>query len=164
MHFEVARRYFAVLVVGSILLVGTAASLSLPRGYLLMATTTSARDTGFLTFILPRFTAETGVEVRYVAVGTGQAIEAGRRGDADVVMVHAPSKEADFMASGDGLCRNPLMYNRSLESTRTAPSSNPARTTPGRTRRSSSCGPPRASTGRPSGHGTRGRTREWGRP
>ncbi|OGS49747.1 MAG: hypothetical protein A3K65_05345 [Euryarchaeota archaeon RBG_16_68_12] len=111
MHFTFARRLLIVLVVIVVLAVSVAAVLSLFRSYVLMATTTSTRDTGLLDWLLPQFTADRGIEVRYTAVGTGQALEAGRRGDVDVVMVHAPSLEAQFMADGQGLCRNPIMYN-----------------------------------------------------
>ena len=112
MHFRFARRWIALLVAITVALVGVAVYISLPRAYLLMATTTSTRDTGLLPYLLPQFTADTGIVVRYVAVGTGQALDAGRRGDVDVVMVHAPRLEDAFMAAGDGLCRNPVMYNR----------------------------------------------------
>lgn len=111
MHFTFARRLFLVLVVVAILALTVAALLSLPRTYLLMSTTTSTRDTGLLGWLLPQFANETGIEVRYTAVGTGQALDAGRRGDADIVMVHAPSLEDRFMAEGQGLCRDSLMYN-----------------------------------------------------
>jgi len=111
MHFDSLRRYLAVLLIAAVITLAVVASLSLPRAYLLMATTTSTRDTGLLPYLLPQFTADTGIDVRYIAVGTGQALDAGRRGDVDVVMVHAPSLEAQFMASRDGLCDNPIMYN-----------------------------------------------------
>ncbi len=112
MHFRTAWRWLAVLIAVAVALVGVGVYLSLPRAYILMATTTSTRDTGLLPYLLPRFTADTGIDVRYTAVGTGQALDAGRRGDVEVVMVHAPSLEAAFMASGDGRCRNLIMYNR----------------------------------------------------
>jgi len=112
MHFAVAKKYVAVIIVAAVVTLAIVAVLSLPRSYILMATTTSTRDTGLLPYLLPQFTADTGIEVRYTAVGTGQALDAGHRGDVDVVMVHAPSLEAAFMASNDGLCRNMIMYNR----------------------------------------------------
>jgi len=111
-HFRFASRWTAILIATAVTLLAVGAYLSLPRSYILMATTTSTRDTGLLPYLLPRFTADTGIDVRYIAVGTGQALDAGRRGDADVVMVHAPSLEARFLADGDGLCRNEVMYNR----------------------------------------------------
>src|SRR3972149_2609718 len=115
MHFAASRRYVAVLLAAVVILVVVGAYLSgvgRGRGYLLMATTTSTRDTGLLPYLLPRFTGDTGIEVRYVAVGTGQALDTGRRGDVDVVMVHAPALENQFMADGQGRCRNLIMYNR----------------------------------------------------
>src|SRR3990172_8091928 len=107
MRFRLGRRWLAALVAGVLPLVAVGVYISLPRGYLLMATTTSTRDTGLLPYLLPEFTADTGIQVRYIAVGTGQALEAGRRGDVDVVMVHAPRLEDAFMAAGDGLWRHP---------------------------------------------------------
>ncbi|HTD81707.1 MAG TPA: substrate-binding domain-containing protein, partial [Thermoplasmata archaeon] len=112
MHLTVARKYVAVIIVAAVVTLAIVAVLSLPRSFILMATTTSTRDSGLLPYLLPQFTADTGIDVRYTAVGTGQALDAGRRGDVDVVMVHAPSLEAAFMASSDGLCRNMIMYNR----------------------------------------------------
>lgn len=112
MHFRFVTRWVAVLVIAAIALVAVGVYISTPRAFILMATTTSTRDTGLLPYLLPQFAADTGIDVRYVAVGTGQALDAGRRGDVDVVMVHAPSLEDAFMAAGDGLCRNPIMYNR----------------------------------------------------
>lgn len=112
MHFRPVWRWFAILVAAAVVLVGIGIYVSLPRAYLLMATTTSTRDTGLLPYLLPQFTADSGIDVRYTAVGTGQALDAGRRGDVDVVMVHAPSQEEAFLASGDGRCRDLLMWNR----------------------------------------------------
>lgn len=112
MHFRSVSRVLVVLVAAAIILLVIGAYLSFPHAFILMATTTSTRDTGLLPYLLPSFTADTGIEVRYLAVGTGQALDLGRRGDADVVMVHSPRLEGVFMAAGDGLCRNPIMYNQ----------------------------------------------------
>jgi tungstate transport system substrate-binding protein len=106
----------ASLVVASLLV---AASLGVTFSshepvYLVLATTTSTRDTGLLDYLDPLFALDAGIQVRYVAVGTGQALDLGRRGDADVVLAHAPSLEAPFMLEGHGLCRSPVMYNRFL--------------------------------------------------
>lgn len=85
----------------------------LPEGRaIVLATTTSTEDSGLLGFLLPRFTQETGIHVRVIAVGTGQALELGRRGDADVVLTHAPAKEAEFNASGHAAYRLHVMYNQ----------------------------------------------------
>lgn len=76
-----------------------------------LATTTSTQDSGLLDVLVPRFRASTGIDVRVVAVGTGQALEIGRRGDADALLVHDPAAEKRFMAEGCGLNRTEVMSN-----------------------------------------------------
>jgi tungstate transport system substrate-binding protein len=76
-----------------------------------LATTTSVQDTGLLDRLLTMFREETGIEVKVVAVGTGQALELGRRGDADVLIVHDPESEKRFMNEGYGESRRPIMHN-----------------------------------------------------
>jgi len=76
-----------------------------------LATTTSTADTGLLAAILPDFETSCGCRVDVVAVGTGQALELGRRGDTDVLLVHAPDQEAVFMKEGHGERRDDVMYN-----------------------------------------------------
>jgi tungstate transport system substrate-binding protein len=78
---------------------------------LTLATTTSTQDSGLLDYLLPEFRKQSGIEVKVVAVGTGQALELGRRGDADVLLTHAPAAEEKFMAEGFGSERHPVMYN-----------------------------------------------------
>ena len=78
---------------------------------IVLATTTSTRDSGLLDELVPRFRAESGVDVKVVAVGTGQALEIGRRGDADVLLVHSAKAEEQFMAEGHGVSRQRVMYN-----------------------------------------------------
>jgi tungstate transport system substrate-binding protein len=78
---------------------------------LTLATTTSTQDSGLLDLLLPKFRAETGIDVKVVAVGSGQAMELGRRGDADVLLVHAPEAEQQFVQEGYGVHRYPLMFN-----------------------------------------------------
>jgi tungstate transport system substrate-binding protein len=78
---------------------------------IVLATTTSTYDSGLIDALLPRFTQQTGIKVKAVAVGSGQAMENGRRGDADVLIVHSPTAEAEFMSGGFGSERHPLMYN-----------------------------------------------------
>jgi tungstate transport system substrate-binding protein len=78
---------------------------------LVMASTTSTRDSGLLDEILPKFQADTGIAVRVVAVGTGRALDLARRGDADVLLVHDRASEEAFVADGHGLARHPVMYN-----------------------------------------------------
>ena len=76
-----------------------------------LATTTSTVDTGLFKSILPAFESQCGCRVDVVAVGTGQALELGRRGDADVLLVHAPEQEAAFMKEGHAVRRDDVMYN-----------------------------------------------------
>jgi tungstate transport system substrate-binding protein len=78
---------------------------------LVLATTTSTRDTGLLDMLLPAFQERTGIEVKAVAVGSGQALELGRRGDADVLLTHSPAAEEKLMSEGYGEKRSPLMVN-----------------------------------------------------
>ena len=80
-------------------------------GFITVASTTSTEQSGLFRHLLPLFTAKTGIEVRVVAVGTGQALDIGRRGDADVVLVHAKPLEEKFIAEGHGVKRYDVMYN-----------------------------------------------------
>ena len=115
----------AFLTAGLLIFAGVSLSIDLqPRSYIVLATTTSARDSGLLDYLIPYFQGETGIGVRYTAVGTGQALDLGRRGDADVVLVHAPTAELAFMAEGQGLCRSPVMFNEFIV---VGPPSDPAR-------------------------------------
>ena len=79
--------------------------------WIVVASTTSTQDSGLFGYLLPLFKEKTGIEVRVVAQGTGQALDTGRRGDADVVFVHAKSAEEKFLAEGFGVKRYPVMYN-----------------------------------------------------
>lgn len=78
---------------------------------LILGTTTSTQDSGLLDVLIPLFERTTGYMVKTIAVGTGQALAMGRRGDADVLLVHAPGEEKKFMAAGHGVKRQPFMYN-----------------------------------------------------
>lgn len=78
---------------------------------LTLATTTSTRDSGLLDVLVPMFEQQSGLEVKVIAVGSGQALEMGRRGDADVLLSHAPDAEKLFVAEGHGLSRREVMYN-----------------------------------------------------
>lgn len=79
--------------------------------FVTVASTTSTEQSGLFGSILPKFKEATGIDVRVVAQGTGQALETGRRGDADVVFVHDPAAEQKFVESGFGVERFPVMYN-----------------------------------------------------
>jgi tungstate transport system substrate-binding protein len=78
---------------------------------IVVSSTTSTQDSGLFGYILPEFKQKTGIDVKVVAQGTGQALDTGRRGDADVVFVHAKSAEEKFLAEGEGVKRYPVMYN-----------------------------------------------------
>src|SRR6202040_4282062 len=78
---------------------------------IVVASTTSTQDSGLFEYILPLYKAKTGIVVRVVAQGTGQALDTGRRGDADVVFVHAKAQEEKFVAEGFGVKRFDVMYN-----------------------------------------------------
>ena len=78
---------------------------------IVVASTTSTQDSGLFGYILPIFKAKTGIDVKVIAQGTGQALDTGRRGDADVVFVHAKPAEEQFIAEGAGVKRHPVMYN-----------------------------------------------------
>jgi len=79
--------------------------------FITVASTTSTENSGLFGHILPMFQAKTGIEVRVVSQGTGQALETGRRGDADIVFVHARAQEEKFVAEGYGVQRFDVMYN-----------------------------------------------------
>ena len=78
---------------------------------IVVASTTSTQDSGLFSHLLPIFKARTGIEVKVIAQGTGQALDTARRGDADVVFVHAKSQEEKFLAEGFGVKRFDVMYN-----------------------------------------------------
>ncbi|RVX46686.1 tungstate transport system substrate-binding protein [Nonomuraea polychroma] len=78
---------------------------------LILATTTSTQDSGLLDELLPAFTRDSGWQVKALAVGSGQAIELGRRGEADVLLVHSPAAEAKFVAEGSAGSRRLVMHN-----------------------------------------------------
>jgi tungstate transport system substrate-binding protein len=78
---------------------------------IVVASTTSTEDSGLFKYLLPIFKEKTGIDVKVVAQGTGQALDTGRRGDADVVFVHAKAAEEKFLSEGFGVKRYPVMYN-----------------------------------------------------
>ncbi len=81
------------------------------KGTLLMATTTSTQDTGLLDYLAPLFLKDTGWQLQWSSVGTGEALKLGENGDVDVVLVHAKASEEDFVKKGFGVKRFPVMYN-----------------------------------------------------
>src|SRR5712671_2654699 len=100
------RRF--VLAVAAFLIAGPAIAQDKS---IVVASTTSTQDSGIFGHILPLFEAKTGIQVKVIAQGTGQALDTGRRGDADVVFVHAKAAEEKFLAEGAGVKRYPVMYN-----------------------------------------------------
>lgn len=81
------------------------------KGNIILSTTTSTQDSGLLEYILPVFTAETGWTVDVISVGSGAALQMGRDGQADVLLVHSKAQELQFIAEGHGLKRFDVMYN-----------------------------------------------------
>jgi len=86
-------------------------SVSAQPRFITVASTTSTEQSGLFKHLLPIFEKKTGIQVRVVALGTGQALDMGRRGDADVVFVHAKPLEEKFLAEGLGVKRQDVMYN-----------------------------------------------------
>lgn len=105
------QRRYASLALALSLLAAFAAPVSAQDKSIVVASTTSTQDSGLFGHILPLFKAKTGIEVKVIAQGTGQALDTARRGDADVVFVHAKAQEEKFVAEGHGVKRFDVMYN-----------------------------------------------------
>ena len=106
------NRWFGTLrILAIIALVSLAAQARAQDQSIVVASTTSTQDSGLFGYLLPIVKQKTGVEVKVLAQGTGQALDTARRGDADVVFVHAKSAEEKFLAEGFGVKRYPVMYN-----------------------------------------------------
>lgn len=105
-----SRRFFAAAIaaIAGMALLGPAAAA---EKSIVVASTTSTQDSGLFDYLLPLFKAKSDIDVKVVAQGTGQALDTARRGDADVVLVHARSAEEKFLAEGYGVKRYPVMYN-----------------------------------------------------
>ena len=101
-----ARRGLLVLVLFAVALCASA-----QEKFITVASTTSTEQSGLFGYLLPIYEKQTGVKVHVVALGTGQALDVARRGDADVVFVHAKPAEEKFLAEGEGVKRYPVMYN-----------------------------------------------------
>jgi tungstate transport system substrate-binding protein len=99
------------LALGAIFALVLHAAAAAQERAITVASTTSTEQSGLFGFLLPRFTARMGITVKVVAVGTGQALDIGRRGDADLVFVHDRAAEEKFMAEGFGVRRYDVMYN-----------------------------------------------------
>jgi tungstate transport system substrate-binding protein len=101
----------SLLVLAATLALVAAAPVRAQDKSIVVSSTTSTQDSGLFGHILPLFKTKTGIDVKVVAQGTGQALDTGRRGDADVVFVHARPLEEKFVADGAGVKRYPVMYN-----------------------------------------------------
>ncbi len=112
-----------IFAIATALAVATAPVLAQDKS-IVVASTTSTQDSGLFGHILPLFKAKTGINVKVVAQGTGQALDTGRRGDADVLFVHAKAQEEKFVADGFGVKRFDVMYN---DFVLIGPKSDPAR-------------------------------------
>ena len=104
-------RFRSLALVGLFLVLGGSAGASAEEKSIVVASTTSTQDSGLFGYLLPIFKAKTGIEVKVVAQGTGQALDTARRGDADVVFVHAKAQEEKFLAEGFAVKRFDVMYN-----------------------------------------------------
>jgi len=102
------KKLFVVLVVLFLL---TSCSPATPTKDLLLVSTTSTQDSGLLDVLLPAFTAKTGYDVQLVATGSGQALKIGEQGNADVILLHSPAAEKEFVAQGFGIDRRLVMHN-----------------------------------------------------
>jgi len=105
----VIRTTARVLVLGICAALAAVAAAQEP--FINVASTTSTEQSGLFKHLLPEFQKDTGIDVRVVAVGTGQALDIGMRGDADVVFVHDKASEEKWLAEGNGVKRYPVMYN-----------------------------------------------------
>jgi tungstate transport system substrate-binding protein len=111
MHLKSSRGYRGAALVLALSTILIAIPASAQDKSIVVASTTSTQDTGLFGHMLPLFKAKTGIDVRVVAQGTGQALDTARRGDADVVFVHAKAQEEKFVADGFGVQRFDVMYN-----------------------------------------------------
>lgn len=109
MRINKSKKIIIALLAVCILAFGSMATAKAP--VLRMATTTSTDNTGLLDYLAPILLKDTGIELQWVSVGTGKALEYGRNGDVDVVLTHDPAAEDKFMAEGAGVNRRQVMYN-----------------------------------------------------
>ena len=112
MALSVNRRTVLGLIFGACVVAGTASyTIRAEDKFIIVQSTTSTQNSGLFEHILPTFTKKTGLEVRVVAVGTGQALKNAEKGDGDVVLVHSKPDEEKFVADGWGVKRYDVMYN-----------------------------------------------------
>jgi tungstate transport system substrate-binding protein len=111
MSIQKTARAFAALALVSAFTYAWPPTAATQDSSIVVASTTSTQDSGLFDYLLPIIKQKTGVTVKVIAQGTGQALDTGRRGDADVVFVHSKPAEIEFVAQGESLKRYPVMYN-----------------------------------------------------
>lgn len=105
------KRNFLGFAAAALMALGLGGTVAAQDDFIIVQSTTSTQNSGLFDYILPMFADKTGIEVRVVAVGTGQAIKNARNGDGDVLFVHAKPAEEKFVADGEGVSRADVMYN-----------------------------------------------------
>ncbi len=108
---SISKKLFVVVVLFFCVLGMSVQSFAAEEKVLQMATTTSTDNTGLLDYLAPLFKADTGIELIWVAVGTGKALALGKNCDVDVLLVHAPAAEKKYIAEGSGVDRREVMFN-----------------------------------------------------
>jgi tungstate transport system substrate-binding protein len=112
MHRMKVREQALSVCLTAMVVLGLAMAAAQPtKRSIILATTTSTQDSGLLDVLIPRFEQQTGYQVKTIAVGTGEALAMAARGEADVVLAHAPEAEAKFIADGHGVNRRAVMHN-----------------------------------------------------
>ena len=102
---------FFIVTISTLIGISTSFDILYAKNRIILATTTSTYDSGLLDYILPPFKEKSGISVDVLSVGTGYALETGRRGDADVLLVHSRTREDEFVSNGYGIHRACVMYN-----------------------------------------------------
>ena len=105
------KRFLCPILLFALLAAGCAPAASPQNPNLLLISTTSTQDSGLLDVLLPAFSQKTGYNVQLVAVGSGQALKLGEQGNADVILLHSPNAEKEFVANGFGIDRRLVMHN-----------------------------------------------------
>ncbi len=123
--FKSSKGFVILAVIAALVLLGAAGAFAAPKQKnIILATTTSTQDSGLLDILIPIFEKETGYFVKTIAVGSGQAMAMGQKGEADVMLVHSPDAEKKFVEAGYGVNRRLVMHNDFII---VGPSSDPAR-------------------------------------
>jgi tungstate transport system substrate-binding protein len=110
-EWQMVSRLISLVLTGLVLVAANVATAAGADRSIVVASTTSTQDSGLFGYLLPIFKQKTGIDVKVIAQGTGQALDTARRGDADVVFVHAKPQEEKFLAEGFGVKRFDVMYN-----------------------------------------------------